>query len=113
MSTTSYKERLLAAGFDEATGEIYMSVSDAESPREVRFDEKPQTKRVPLEHPWCNVQFTEDYGGYDGPSAVAYDKDYIYITGTYDGSSWIEKFPRDPSKCLELDQYDLGPVGGG
>src|SRR5258706_295869 len=83
----------------DATGEIYMSVSDAESPREVRFDEKPQTKRVPLEHPWCNVQFTEGYGGYDGPSAVAYDKDYIYITGTYDGSSWIEKFPRDPSKC--------------
>ena len=43
-------------------------------------------------------EFNSGYGGAEGQSFFAWSRDFVYFCVVYDGSEWISRIPRDPSK---------------
>ena len=43
-------------------------------------------------------EFDASYGATNGRSFFAWSRDFVYFCVAYDGSEWISRIPRDPSK---------------
>lgn len=55
-----------------------------------------------------DFDFDGGYGGENGYAVYVWTKDWIIIKGTYDGSEWYDKIPRNPNKKIKPSS-----IGGG
>ncbi len=115
MSTA--KKWLEDLGFDAANGRILLRWSPK---NESGYDDRSswgenskdlRNEYVTLDHPRMIQEFSDGFGGNQSPHFIAEDKDFLYIVGTYDGSSWLNKVAKNIDHYK--DSEDLPCIGGG
>lgn len=93
-----------------AGGEEILSISLGE--KGWAFNDAPlrfyPKAKVPQALELLGFEFNDDFGVQEGYSLYAWTRNWIILKGTYDGSEWYERIPRNPNKEIKPQT-----IGGG
>lgn len=99
MSKTTLLKELEESGIDWETADILVQGAtgyEGEQTYQTGWESKLKNAvRITKEHPVMGIEFKTGYGGPEMPRFFAQDKEHIYFAAQYDGSTWVEKVPRD------------------
>jgi len=59
-----------------------------------------------------DLEFDGGYGCPMAPAVIAYDDTYVYIVVQYDGSTWMERIPRNPKYWEDRPSEPIPYPGG-
>ncbi len=103
---TTLRKELTAAGFGWNTGKIVCQI-----PKEIsRLNSWPEDYNyfgfIELDDPVLDLEYNDGFRGSECPLFIANDKHYLYISGVYDGSTWVEKIKGK----ADLEHYTIPGV---
>jgi hypothetical protein len=49
--------------------------------------------------PLLDFEYDDSHGGQDCPPVYAWTENWLIVSATYDGSTWVTRVPRNPAHC--------------